>query len=428
MFATVVDRVSEEVAGLSPVGAPRGVLVGGIAALGRLRGVLDAAEARFAAAIDDLDDRGLDAAGVLRAVNHCSRREADKRARRAEALVSMPDLAAGLASAAIPSETVDALVRATSLVSPEAVDGDKQLLATCGSRPADLASRAIRDWIHRHQSPGDAEQRLTTQRKARSAMWFNNPAGMLVCNIEFDPVTGAGARARLEAETEALWRSDGGRDGTPNDVRTPAQRRCDAVARLLGVAGPHAADHALPGSATGRVAATVLVVADIGVLDGTDPDGRCEIIDTGPIPASVLAALPSDTTWHGALFDGPGRPLWLGRGRRLANSHQRLIAATRDRGCVNCGAPTNRCHIHHVHEWKHGGATDIDLLALLCPRCHTLLHDGHIQLHRLADGRWIAQTLTRSDRPPANGLPTVPTIAVETGRSSPETRAVGRSP
>ncbi len=378
---------------MSPVGAPRGVLVDGIVVLGRMRAAIDAVEARFVAAIDSLDDQGVDAAAVLRSTTRCSGREASRRVRRAEAIAAMPNIAAGFASAAIPVETVDALARAAAVVSPDAVDSDRSLLAMAGSRPADLAARDIRDWIRRHRSADDADEQLSEQRNARRAAWFVGDDGMFVLHSVFDPVTGAAVRAQLDAETDRLWRSDGGRDGSPDDVRSPAQRRCDAVARVLGLASPHEADLAHVSRSGGRVGATVIVVADIGVIDGTDPDGRCEIIDTGPVPASVLSHLPPETTWHGALFNGPGRPLWLGRGRRLANRHQRLMAAVRDRGCVNCAAPAGRCQTHHVREWVGGGSTDVDNLVLLCQRCHTMLHDGHIRLRQQHDGAWTGESV-----------------------------------
>jgi len=390
MFATDIDRVAEEVRGVSPAGAARNTLVDGIAALARLRGALDSAESRFVAEIDSLSDNGLDSSGVLRAVTHCSGREATKRARRAAALTEMPIVESGLASGAIPTETIDSLVRAAAAISPEAVNSDDGLMSMARSRPADLASREIRDWIRSYQKTDDAEKQFEQQLKDRKAIWFTNSAGMVVCNIEFDPVTGAVARTRMDAETESLWRSDGGRDGRPDEIRTPAQRRCDAVARLFGVASPHEADNAGNVKPPGHTSTTVVVVADIGVVDGSDPDGRCEIIDSGPVPASILARLPPDTTWHGALFNGPGRPLWLGRGRRMANNDQRLMAAARDRGCVSCGAPTSRCQAHHVESWADGGSTDIDGMALLCQRCHTLVHEGHLRLHCQRDGTWSA--------------------------------------
>ncbi len=400
MFDDVFDRVTEEVRALSPAGLSRGGLVDGLSALGRLRGTLDAVEARFAGAISQLGDRGADAAVVLRSATHCSDREAKKRSRRAETLAAMPNVSEGLEAGLIPVEAVDSLVRAAESAGAEAVDADTKLLDLVGSRPADMAAREIRNWTRGRQSSADLEKVLQGQIQERQGCWFTGDGGMVVVHAEFDPVAGAGALARLDAETDALWRSDGGRDGCPDDIRTPAQRRCDAVARLLGAASSHPPDNTESSPKSGRVVTTVVVVADVGVVDGTNPEGRCEILDSGPIPAMVLDHLPADTTWQGALFNGPGRPLWVGRSRRLANGSQRLMASVRDGGCVNCNAPTNRCHTHHVREWQEGGNTDLDMLVLLCPRCHTLLHEGHIRLHRQSDGTWVCRPTGRRPAKP----------------------------
>ena len=128
-----------------------------------------------------------------------------------------------------------------------------------------------------------------------------------------------------------------------------------------------------------KVSNQLVVVADIGVIDGTDPGGRCEIIGTGPVPSSVIGQLSPDTAVAGMIFGGDGQPLWLGRGRRLASAAQHLAVAVRDRGCVVCGAPMHRCEIHHVREWENGGPTDIDNLAALCG-------PHHRQHHRSRDG------------------------------------------
>ena len=128
-----------------------------------------------------------------------------------------------------------------------------------------------------------------------------------------------------------------------------------------------------------RVSNQLVVVADIGVIDGTSPGGRCEIIGTGPVPPSVIGQLSPDTALAGMIFGGDGRPLWLGRGRRLASAAQHLAVAVRDRGCVDCGAPMHRCEIHHIREWENGGPTDIDNLAALCG-------PHHRQHHRARDG------------------------------------------
>ncbi|TGD89209.1 HNH endonuclease [Mycolicibacterium sp. CH28] len=80
-----------------------------------------------------------------------------------------------------------------------------------------------------------------------------------------------------------------------------------------------------------------------------------------------------------ALFDGlNGRPLWLGRTKRIATADQRIILHATDRGCTRpgCDAPGYRCEVHHVNEWATGGHTNIDQLTLACPTDHKLLDQG----------------------------------------------------
>jgi len=50
-----------------------------------------------------------------------------------------------------------------------------------------------------------------------------------------------------------------------------------------------------------------------------------------------------------------------------------------------CDAPPERCDAHHVVWWSAAGPTNIDTLALLCPRHHTDVHAG-IWTLRITDG------------------------------------------
>ncbi|WP_419840641.1 HNH endonuclease signature motif containing protein [Candidatus Poriferisodalis sp.] len=175
----------------------------------------------------------------------------------------------------------------------------------------------------------------------------------------------------------------------------------------------------------------LVIVADIGVIDGTAPDGRCDVLGAGPVPKSILDDLSPDTRITGALFGGSGQPLWLGRSRRLASVAQQLAVAIRDRGCVLCGAPMHRCKYHHIDEWDADhGTTDIPNLAALCNVCHNSLHKGGQRLCRdPASGHWSAQKRTDGPRSRAGsdshstGEPS--RLDGKTPRSS---TAVGRGP
>ena len=97
---------------LSFAGMSRSEIVDAIAEAARLRAALDAYEARGAAAVEALGDKGAPASTVLRSATRCSQREADRRARRAATLTQLPEAAAALADGRLNGEHVESLGRA----------------------------------------------------------------------------------------------------------------------------------------------------------------------------------------------------------------------------------------------------------------------------------------------------------------------------
>ena len=153
-----------------------------------------------------------------------------------------------------------------------------------------------------------------------------------------------------------------------------------------------------------------MIIADIGVIDGTKPDGLCEMLGGGPVPPQILDSLSPDTHITGALFAGPGQVLWLGRSRRHASVAQQLAIAIRDRGCVLCRAPMHRCKHHHIAEWAaDNGTTDTDNLAALCDRCHKDLHNNNQRLERHpTTGRPTTKPRTHADTTAGDTTTTAP--------------------
>ena len=93
------------------------------------------------------------------------------------------------------------------------------------------------------------------------------------------------------------------------------------------------------------------------------------------LPMSDVIRLAAKAIHYLAVFDNhTGRPLYLGRQKRLATAEQRLICYARDRGCTrpNCLAPGYHCQVHHSPDWAQGGRTDADTLHFACD-CD---HDG----------------------------------------------------
>ena len=438
--AMTLDRVQDATAGVK-----------------RVRAALDALEARLLTAAAD---RTFDpAAGLemLRAGGGCSQREARRRLRRAEALDQMPAVADALAAGDITAEHADALAQAARTTSAETVNEDAALLEKTKSLPADLAAREATDWAHRRQSEADREAKFRRQRQLRSHRTWSDGEGMINFRTRLDPVTGAQARAVIDDISNRLYQTDGGRDAKADQTRTWTQRNADAFAAALGInpipgikTGPQAATdprpavnpvHAGPIADDRRDAGSsspsprrrasehnpesqngpqssagmrglrenrpppslrnqILVIAHTDAITGADPDARCEIPGTGPIPRSELERLVCEAELFGALFDGNGLPLWHGRRTRTVTPQQWRMLIARDRGCVLCAASPGHCHAHHIIPWTAPakGPTDIDNLVLVCNRHHHHIHQHNLTLTRAPDGRWSTHTSTGRNR------------------------------
>jgi hypothetical protein len=293
------------------------------AASGRLRAALDAFDARVAVAVSQLNDGGAGPSVVLRGASKCSQREADRRARRAEALVALPSAAEALATGTITAEHVDTLARAADATTPQAVE-QSDLLAKAKCRPADLLGKDAREWTRRRQSQADLEAKQARMVAARRCVIFESDNGMAVLHAELDPITGARVRSALDTSCDRMFHTDGGRTAA-GDVRTTEQRRADALAELM-----------TEGSEGGGPVRTQLVVI-------AHADGTAEIPGTGPIPASELAKLACNSDLFGIVFGTDGQPLWHGTRVRLADDNQWRALIARAGGCIICAAHPSKC-------------------------------------------------------------------------------------
>jgi hypothetical protein len=91
--------------------------------------------------------------------------------------------------------------------------------------------------------------------------------------------------------------------------------------------------------------------------------------------ADLIAMAAQGSLQYLAVFDEhTGRPLYLGRTKRLATADQRIICYARDRGCTRpgCLEPGDHCEVHHSPDWATGGHTNADELFFACGPDHTL--------------------------------------------------------
>ena len=276
---------------------------------------------------------------------------------------------------------------------PDVADAAGLLVLAAGQSPEVFAATVTRFELDR--DGGSVGER---QRAARSVRFFAAEEGCVGVRAVLTPLDGAELKASLMQIADVAWRREhperaetlGGHGGSPLHVRL-----ADALVALVR-GGPGAG----AGAGVGVGAKpSIVVTVDAGTLEadiaGSGPG-------SGPVSLVDVAGLAARSDLYGAVRGAGGVLMSFGRSRRLATSLQRLAVVVRDGGrCAfdGCDAAHDRCDVHHVVEFEHGGKTDVTNLALLCGAHHTYLHGNRLRLVWRA-GRWavVSKNETKDTR------------------------------
>ena len=350
-------------------------------------------------------------ASVLRDQAGKSRAQARRRLHTADVLDKMPEARAATEAGEVSLTNAERLADAAKAVAPETVNDASDLLTMARELPPDRFAREASAWTQRHEAD-HGHSRYLRQRRRRYLKTWQDKDGTVCMDGRFDPEAGARICSNIRGIAEELRRQDraAARNGSSPDSRgepaagespaagpgdldigeclsgeSPAGRDDSAagegprtwdqlMADALDVLASGTAGSKNRGGTGGRPKAEVIVVADIGVLTGDDPAGRCEIPGVGPVPPEVLQRIACDARLTGLLFD-KGEPLYHGATVRTATTAQWRMLIARDGGCIGCGAPHNWCQAHHTVPFAQSRRTGIDQLVLVCWRCHHNIHD-----------------------------------------------------
>ena len=309
-------------------------------------------------------------------------------AKMAKQLSHMPRVKERFAAGEITPGHVNALTNAAEKVGPEVVDTDEDLLEAADQMLPDTFNRQARKWSDQKLVEQGLDP-LERQRRAREAkLWVEKDTGLGVVMAKLPRPQFEQLRQAIDSHYMHHLRQDGANSGDPDEVRTPKQRPADVVFELLTNRSALTGEFITHQVGVKAKASTQLIItAEAGVIDGTNPNGKVEIIGVGPVPRRILQTLSPDTELARMIFDRAGRALWMGRNQRLANVAQRLAVAVRDGGCFECGAPMHRCELHHMREWhRDQGPTDIDNLVAVCRHHHKWLETNNLTVHRTPNG------------------------------------------
>ena len=409
MFSQVQQALECLTAALDSVeAAPTGELRRTLGLAKSLRARVELLETKAASAVARRECHGDGGAGLLNQVGGRSRSEAARNVRTEAELAELPDARAGVAEGEISLVNAAKLAQAARKTSPDAVQGDADLVQMAKTLPEDEFAQAAQRWTLQHQSADDLAAQHRRNRRNRNVRFWNGEDGSVQMRGSFDAEMGARIQQRLRQQAEQLRQADRRRqaqsrsseaapDGRDSGIvpevaaRTRDQRMADALDALLATsaesdAGAEPAFDPGPTSPAGSKAAEIIVRADLAALSDS-PGGIAEICGVGPIPPSTLHRMACNSDVWVEIFGDELTPLYETVASRAPTAAQRRALIARDGACVGCGEPPGECEAHHITPCQRGGKTRLDNLVLVCWRCHDLIHDHNWQV-TVRDGRY----------------------------------------
>ena len=359
---------------------------------------LDATEARLLA---DRYEKGASDRDVEKMAagddGKTSKAEAKKKARRAKATNANPGLAKRLENGTMSTEQVDTVAAAA-----EETDGaaacDDELIDSIASTTPEQGKKKARDYVNKRTDSGDVQKRYDKQNRLRGVYKHRLENGNSAITLHGPDEDIDEIERQINAGSEVEYQADGGRDvPRSKHPRTHDQRNFDAAKKLF-------TEQPEGGSKRGaRIRrATIFVTATVDQLAGRDLS-PITTIDGKPLPQSFVEDIAGDANFIAQLFSEDGELLWQGRESRLATPAQIRGLTSRDKGCVQCQAPVERCVAHHLLPWEapRKGPTNINNLVLLCVDCHVRLHAAEqTMFYDIASQTWRVRPARPDEIPP----------------------------
>ena len=279
-------------------------------------------------------------------------------------LERMPRVRQALGEGEIPVAAAGLLAEARE-AHPVAFERSERALVDLARRlPVRDLARALERWrLLADQAAADA---AAERRFSRRGLYVSPTLdGMLRLDGDLDPETGQVVLSAIGSVVDASARAD-----SSTDLRTPAQRRADALGEICRA---HLDSPERPVVAGERP--HVLVRVDLRSL--VSGSGAAELEDAGPITAETARRIACDAQVSRVITIGASVPLELGRRAPVVPAALRRAVVARDRGCrfPGCGRLRRWCDPHHVVHWADGGETSVANLVLLCRRHHRMVHE-----------------------------------------------------
>jgi hypothetical protein len=276
----------------------------------------------------------------------------------ASALERMPETQKAFVAGEVSESRVRVLAQAQALCPAEFARDEKQLVARVTAASSQQVPKVLAAW-KRTADPQVAEAEAERLRGLRALHLSGSWSGMVHLSGDLDPASALEVLPVIQALSEPA-------NLDPNDTRTPAQARADALVEICRRCTQTNGEGKRP-------PARVLVTIPWNTLSAGEG-----IVDTeaGPISAETARRLTCDATVSRIILDPQSVPIEMGRATRVIPDRLRRLLELRDPHCTHpgCHIPARWCDAHHIRHWADGGKTEISNLRLLCSRHHTAAH------------------------------------------------------
>ncbi len=342
-----------------------------------VRGWLDAAEARITSRMSVLHDTAgaAPAADMHTRCGGVSAADAKRKERRSKILDDAPEFGDALADGTIGAEHVDALANATSKLDDDVTtslfDDTAELVDAATSMSPERFGRHVRDRARRLERDNGLERNTRQRRDTFLSRKLNLHTGMIEGRYAFHPELANQIFGAVDREVAAII-AEGERNHDPAYVDRTIDRN-QIAAEALGnlVAGGHQAVRPLE--------ADITVIVDEHTLTSGELHDHtiCETSNGLDLPPASIRRLICTGQTTPIIIGTNGTALDAGRSIRHANRTQRRALRAMYRTCAfhGCDIAFDRCEIHHITPWEHGGPTDLSNMIPTCSRHHHVVHE-----------------------------------------------------
>jgi hypothetical protein len=335
-----------------------------------LRTEIDAAHARFALAVRELDsrivsdlDHGLTTVTWLGRFCGMTRTEASGTVKTSHAMTHMPRVTDRALAGAVPQRSLQLLGQARDR-NPDEFEDHESAFADMATS---LSVADLRQGITRWRQQVDYQAALADveyHERFRSLYLATQADGTCDVRGTLPPELFHLVSTVIEAKVNPTFLDD-------TDDRTVPQRRADALGDICAFYLDH--NDTLVSSSGEKPHITVTV--DYETLKGQAE--RLPEIAGKPVTPKTVRRITCDAGIIPMMLGSDSEPLDVGRKTRTIPTGIRRALEQRDRHCTwdGCEAPASWCDAHHLIHWADGGDTSLGNLALLCRNHHTATHN-----------------------------------------------------